>query len=194
MTESAVRGCVRAWLSIAAAVLWLLGCTAQVQADDGASPAVERRLVTPNGPAETKRQASPDLGGLRLGSGSLQGEPIYDMSAFMKDVHHRILANWEPPEEFDWSKKIVVSFKIDPHAQLSDVSLETSCGTKLFDEAAVAAVRRAAPFARPPRDSSAVKIWFTFDEKLMKEWRQKHLQDLPVREREAGNSAVKVRL
>lgn len=81
----------------------------------------------------------------------------------MADLQRRIKRNWFPPKE-DRSKRVKVIFSIADNGALANLRLEQSSGSAIADQAALTAVRRAAPFANLPQGAPAsVDVSFTFD-------------------------------
>lgn len=86
-----------------------------------------------------------------------------DFSRYMADLQRRIKRNWFPPRE-DRSKRVKVIFSIADNGALANLRLAQSSGSAIADQAALTAVRRAAPFANlPPGSPASVDVSFTFD-------------------------------
>jgi protein TonB len=49
-----------------------------------------------------------------------------------------------------WEGKVSVSFRLGPDGQARDIRVVVSSGFPVLDRSAVAAVRKASPFASPP--------------------------------------------
>lgn len=104
---------------------------------------------------------SPGGGGGRAGIDSM---PEADFGPYMAELQRRIRRNWRPPQAQE-DKRVVVFFKIARDGRLLSVSTQKSSGFEEADQAALAAVRLAAPFrplpaAHPDND---VTVQFTFD-------------------------------
>ena len=93
----------------------------------------------------------------------IKSEKEVDFSRYMADLQRRIKRNWFPPKE-DRSKRVKVIFSIADNGALANLRLERSSGSAIADQAALTAVRRAAPFANlPPGAPASVDVSFTFD-------------------------------
>lgn len=98
-----------------------------------------------------------------IGPPSIPTEKEVDFSRYMADLQRRIKRNWFPPKE-DRSKRVKVIFSIADNGALANLRLEQSSGSAIADQAALTAVRRAAPFANlPPGSPASVDVSFTFD-------------------------------
>ncbi len=86
-----------------------------------------------------------------------------DFQPFMADLQRRIKKAWFPPKGNE-SKVVKTYFKITRNGTLKDLKILTSSGVAAADEAALTAVKNAAPFAPLPYGSpESVKIEFRFD-------------------------------
>lgn len=61
-----------------------------------------------------------------------------------------------------WSGQVEISFTIVPNGTVSDLRVTSSSGFSVLDDAALAAIRRAAPFA-PPRLTAVLVMPITFE-------------------------------
>ena len=104
---------------------------------------------------------NPGGGGGRPGIDAVK-EP--DFGPYMRELQRRIKMNWEPPKGNE-SKRVVLMFKIAKDGRLLSVSVFKSSGLQNVDQAAINAVKVAAPFrALPPEYKGAnIDIQFTFD-------------------------------
>lgn len=104
---------------------------------------------------------NPGGGGGRPGIDAIR-EP--DFGPYMRELQRRIKMNWEPPKGNE-SKRVVLLFKIAKDGKLLSVSVYKSSGLQNVDQAAINAVKVAAPFrALPPEYKGAnIDIQFTFD-------------------------------
>lgn len=104
---------------------------------------------------------NPGGGGGRPGIDAVR-EP--DFGPYMRELQRRIKMNWEPPKGNE-SKRVVLLFKIAKDGRLLSVSVFKSSGLQNVDQAAINAVKVAAPFrALPPEyRGQNIDIQFTFD-------------------------------
>lgn len=104
---------------------------------------------------------NPGGGGGRPGIDAVK-EP--DFGPYMRELQRRIKMNWEPPKGNE-SKRVVLMFKIARDGKLLSVNVFKSSGLQNVDQAAINAVKVAAPFrALPPEyKGSNIDIQFTFD-------------------------------
>lgn len=95
--------------------------------------------------------------------------PDVDFGPYMADLQRRIKKNWFPPKGQE-SRRVVVLFKVKPNGSLgTDPRIDKSSGTKMADDAAIKAVRSAAPFRSLPKGVDfPVDIQFTFDYNVYK--------------------------
>lgn len=152
------------WSRIVAVSLWTFGFITPGQCNNEA-PAPQKiktestmPMVVPN----VTRPPQTDVGQHTM------GEPaIVNFGPFAKDLQKRIERSWHEPEGFDKSKPIVVAFKVNKEGAMSDLKVSKSSGSSSIDDAALDAVRHAAPFGKLPADADEpVDIQFTFDETL----------------------------
>lgn len=104
---------------------------------------------------------NPGGGGGRPGIDAIK-QP--DFGPYMKELTRRIKMNWDPPKGNE-SKRVVLLFKIAKDGRLLSCSVFKSSGLQNADNAAINAVKLAAPFRPlPPEYKGAnVDIQFTFD-------------------------------
>lgn len=89
-----------------------------------------------------------------------------DFGPYMNNLSRLIKKHWKLTK-FDQDRLVVVTFRVTKEGDMSDLKLATTSGTEKADEAALEAVRIAAPFpALPAGAPSFVDIQFTFDYKL----------------------------
>ncbi|HEY9678383.1 MAG TPA: TonB family protein [Drouetiella sp.] len=82
---------------------------------------------------------------------------------YMAELQRRIKRAWTPPRDPN-SRQVVLEFKIFKSGELGSVKCVRSSGLSKNDEAAISAVRAAAPFAPLPDGADdSVDIQFTFD-------------------------------
>jgi TonB family protein len=110
----------------------------------------------------TDQQAIGDKASVRDGK-TIGSRKNVDFGAYMALLQRRIKSRWTPPRVPD-SKRVQLIFKISPTGELLDLNLARSCGIAESDQAAMKAVREAAPFPHLPAGADeAVDIEFTFD-------------------------------
>lgn len=104
---------------------------------------------------------NPGGGGGRPGIDAVR-EP--DFGPYMRELQRRIKMNWDPPKGNE-SKRVVLLFKIAKDGRLLSCSVFKSSGLQNADNAAINAVKLAAPFRPlPPEYKGAnIDIQFTFD-------------------------------
>lgn len=81
-----------------------------------------------------------------------------NLSSYKSTVYQRI--NGRKPRGLRASKPAVIAFAITPSGALRYASLAASSGNPAFDAAALATVRRAAPFPRPPAGAGPAQLTF----------------------------------
>lgn len=87
-----------------------------------------------------------------------------DFDLYMKELQRQIKRNWKPPKDTE-SKRIVVLFKVSKNGALLSQNVYNSSGNSAADNAALEAVKLAAPFKPLPPEfkGESVDIQFTFD-------------------------------
>ncbi len=91
-----------------------------------------------------------------------------DFSKYMLELQRRIKRAWFPPSHTE-KNRVKVLFKIHANGEMSNLRITESSGLAIADQAALAAVRNAAPFAHLPENSPEnVDIEFTFDYNVFK--------------------------
>lgn len=89
-----------------------------------------------------------------------------DFSRYMAELQRAIRRAWFPPRDPD-SRQIVVTFKIHPNGEMSNLHLYKSSGISTADRAALKAIETAAPFHPLPDGwHEDADIQFTFDYKV----------------------------
>jgi TonB family protein len=113
------------------------------------------------GSGSFNQSGSPGGGGGRAGIDAL---PEPDFGPYIAELQRRIRRNWSPPTA-DRSKRVVAFFKISRDGRLLSLTLSTASGTKIYDDAALAAVRASAPFRPLPAEfrGQDIDVQFTFD-------------------------------
>ncbi|NIR48165.1 TonB C-terminal domain-containing protein [candidate division KSB1 bacterium] len=85
----------------------------------------------------------------------------FPFSYYLAVIQTRVQSNWEPPSppaRSSISRKVVVFFKIQRNGRITDITLETSSGDYVFDQAAVRAVTLANPLPPLPVDFRAPEL------------------------------------
>lgn len=94
--------------------------------------------------------------------------PDVAFGPYMARIQEMIKQRWRPPRGAE-SKRIVVHFAINRDGSLSNLKLVQTNGDSLANEAALSAVRNAAPFPPLPAGSApSIDIEFTFDYNVFK--------------------------
>jgi TonB family protein len=93
--------------------------------------------------------------------GSAKTAPISGGSAnptYLSVVYGYILRQYHPPGDAHPNQGII-SFYVDPSGHLIHQALRRSCGSSARDQAALSALRRAAPFPPTPNGSAVGLVW-----------------------------------
>lgn len=124
-----------------------------------ASPASAGSAATGTGQL---RSGNPEAGSAKNPGVNVQQD--IDFGPFMADLERRIKRNWQPPRAGD-SKKVKVRFYLRRDGRLVNMELLQSSGDGESDEAAMTAIRMAAPFRPfpPAVREDILPIEFTFD-------------------------------
>jgi TonB family protein len=86
-----------------------------------------------------------------------------DFSKYMNVLQKRIKSKWKPPKDTK-TKRVVVQFKIARDGTMSGEHITKNSGVENADQAAMAALKAAAPFPPLPEGApETVDIQFTFD-------------------------------
>jgi len=86
-----------------------------------------------------------------------------DWVSYMANVENEVKKNWNPPKE-DIPRRVVAFFKIDREGNLAYIRVVESSGSRLVDNAALAAVKSSVFHPLPLEcKNSSVDIEFTFD-------------------------------
>ena len=92
--------------------------------------------------------------GMTRGPITLEGGVAFPFGYYLDAIQRKVEGNWEPPNL--WNMKtmptVTVFFNIDRRGGVSGVDVEKSSGIDLFDQKAVVAVKRSAPFPPLPDD------------------------------------------
>lgn len=91
-----------------------------------------------------------------------------DFGPYMAALQRKIKRHWFPPKHQKKTKHVVAVFRINRDGELSNARITNSAG-KASDDAALAALKEAAPFDKLPKNSpEVVDIQFTFDYNVFK--------------------------
>jgi TonB family protein len=96
-------------------------------------------------------------------------EYIADFRPYLANLQAHIKRFWHPPADSKSleSSSSVVQFTIGQNGELSNLKMHKTSGSDELDQAALKAVKDAAPFSPiPPWATSPVEIQFTFDDRL----------------------------
>ena len=87
-----------------------------------------------------------------------------DISPYLNELQEQIRKQWIPGDSQN-SRTTVLHFTINRSGQLSNLEIAQHSGSEVTDEAALNAVKRAAPFAALPANykQDAIRIQFTFN-------------------------------
>ncbi|MBX9667870.1 MAG: TonB family protein [Candidatus Obscuribacterales bacterium] len=83
---------------------------------------------------------------IHFGAGGVRGT---DFEPYLVEIKRKILSIWTPPDTKDLCQASVV-FALNREGQITNCNIKTSSGDRAVDEAAMEAVRHAAPFGRLP--------------------------------------------
>jgi TonB family protein len=131
-----------------------------------------------NAPVEAKAQVEgqapqsavpvPSALPLTCGGFPAAGQPEPDFGPYLAQVQTKIRAHWHPPT-VDQPKHVVVLYRIACDGHLVRVGVKTSSGLAVADQAALAAVKSAAPFPPLPMTyvGRNVDVEFDFDYEMM---------------------------
>lgn len=142
------------------------------QADQEAIQAVEKSAPFPPLPSIYRRNALTFYFPLNIALREIQNPNTSantaqdgpDFGPFLKKMQKRVRQHWHPPQD-TVDKTIVLFFTIRQDGRLGDISVKESSGFENADNAAIQAVKDAAPFPHLPvgyKDSS-INVEFTFD-------------------------------
>ena len=118
------------------------------------SPSYSMSSGTPGNPSPGNPNGRPGVDALK--------EP--DFGPWMRELTRAIKRRWNPPKE-DESKRVVLLFKISKDGRLLSIKIDQSSGNPNSDQAAIYAVKAAAPFRPlpPEHKDDYVNIHFKFD-------------------------------
>ncbi len=133
----------------------------------GAVPFGGPQAIPMVGPVGTPvKPSKPIIGGDKPEDGPGRGDVTTGKANFgpyMAELQRRIKRNWEPPKDPS-SRQVIVEFQIFKSGELGTVHLSRSCGIAKNDQAAIDAIRAAAPYMPLPKFADdVVDIQFTFD-------------------------------
>lgn len=91
-----------------------------------------------------------------------------EFGPYMANLQRTIRKHWFPPKD-QQSKRVKVIFTIHTNGKMTNLKITRSSGSAIADQAALKAVRTAAPFRHLPKYSPAsVDVEFTFDYNVFK--------------------------
>ena len=92
-----------------------------------------------------------------------------DFSGYMSQLQAKIQRNWTPPEIIEEGNATVL-FKVSRFGQVLSTEIVESSNNQVFDESALEALRKAAPFDKFPANTSkdALNIKYTFHTSMIK--------------------------
>ncbi len=70
--------------------------------------------------------------------------------AYIREIIHKRLTYPRRAQREGWSGRVRVSFVIQEDGSVSDIRVVGSSGYDILDQGAVEAIRKSAPFPRPP--------------------------------------------
>ncbi len=118
----------------------------------GAVRAIESS-VRDTAKAEGNGQSGGDTGGLRE---SIRKRYLNEHFAYIRDTVLKNLSYPSIARRMGWSGKVMLSFFILHDGSVNGIKVIQSSGVELLDKSAVEAVRKAAPFPRPPAEAEVV--------------------------------------
>ncbi|MFC1567154.1 energy transducer TonB, partial [bacterium] len=95
---------------------------------------------------------------------TLKTQDNFPFKYYLTLVQSKITANWDVDNKYGTSKRVVVLFKISKKGELLESKIEESSRDDYYDEAALAAVKKSAPFPPLPQqyDEDTLNIHFGF--------------------------------
>lgn len=94
--------------------------------------------------------------------------PDISFGPYMSKIQEKIKQRWRPPKDSE-SKRIVVFFSINRDGSLANLKISQTNANSLANDAALNAIRDAAPFpALPAGSPQSIDIEFTFDYNVFK--------------------------
>lgn len=90
--------------------------------------------------------------------------PNVDFGPYMKRMQDKIKSYWAPPA-MDLNAQIVVKYRIMKNGSLDSYGISASSGSQELDNAAIEALKKAAPFEPLPEgfNKESILVQFTFD-------------------------------
>jgi TonB family protein len=92
-----------------------------------------------------------------------------DFGPYLSLLQHRIRENWSPPDDKQ-DKTAIAEYTIAKDGRLLNVTLKQATGNPAYDDEAINAIKRSAPF--PPLPSAynkdTIRVEFTFDYNVIK--------------------------
>ncbi len=102
-----------------------------------------------------------------------------DFEEYMQEVKFRLRKNWNPPDFMEIGH-IKVLFKISRNGRILSLSVIESSGDNIYDESALEAVRKSAPFEKFPENTTRemITVNYTFDTTFVKTDKMKEYYQL----------------
>ncbi len=121
---------------------------------------------------------------------SVSAEPYYnrptssvqvqnDFAEYMQNVNEKLQKNWTPPDFLEEAHTRIL-FKLNRDGDIYAASIIESSGDKIYDEAAINALKKSMPFDKFPQNSTreTLAINYSFDTTLVKTDKMKYYYDL----------------
>lgn len=92
-----------------------------------------------------------------------------EFANYMTTLRAKIQKNWNPPE-FVEGRNAVIMFRVSRHGEISNIQMVESSNNIVFDESAMEALRKSAPFDNFPASTSrnALTIKYVFNTSFVK--------------------------
>ncbi len=123
------------------------------------------RVQTSPGRTSGKGGSKPSRTLCREGEG-VDADHDADFGPYMASLKRRVRRNWNPSDANSTSTiRVLLHFKVSRSGDISKMRVTCSSGNPAFDQAAIDAVQRAAPFGSLPNayKGDFIEITFTFD-------------------------------
>lgn len=121
---------------------------------------------------------------------SVNAEPYYnqptgntqvlnDFAEYMQNVNEKLQKNWTPPDFLEEAHTRIL-FKLNRDGEIYAANIIESSGDKIYDEAAINALKKAMPFGTFPENSTrqTLAVNYSFDTSLVKTDRMKSYYNL----------------
>lgn len=92
----------------------------------------------------------------------------YEFGDYMNNVRDKIQKSWAPPEVLEEGHATVI-FKVDKSGNVISSYIKESSGNRLYDEAALMSVHKAAPYTNFPQNASReyITVMYSFDSSIV---------------------------